>query len=389
MLGQALVATGGWSDPEAEQALLGARALAAELADNEPLVSVLLALATLYEVRGDYERCHRATEEYLALAPGGPRGRRLESSELLACNLFHQGSFTRALEHADLGVALFESGEEDGSYTTFPATLGDNAGVSCHDWAGLALWFLGRPDQALDRGRRALRLASEPGRGYSLATARMLLAVIHQCRGEAAAAQELAQATIDAAEEQGYAYRAAAGRILHGWALAVQGDPERGVEALLRGLQQSRAAGVHMDDPLHLGLLADAYRAGGELDAGLSALDEGLAIGRRERSVFYEPELHRLRGALLLARGDPPEDAEASLVEAVTLARRQGSRSLELRAATTLAGVWRERGQQAEARALVAAILEAFDEGLATRDVVAAQAILQPASATAGRSTRR
>jgi DNA-binding SARP family transcriptional activator len=388
MLGQAQVATGGWSDPGAEAALSSARELAAQLADNEPLVSVLLALATLYEVRGDYEACRVATDEYLALAPGGPPGRRLESHELLACNLFHMGAFTRALEHADLGLMLFEIGEDDGGYSTFPSTLGDDAAVSCHDWAGLALWFIGHPDQALARGRSAIRLASAPERAHSLATARAQLSTIHLCRGEAAAAQELAEATIEAAEEQGYAYRAASGRVLRGWALAAQGEPERGVEELLRGLQQSRAAGVHMDDPLYLGLLGDAYRLAGELEAALSAVDEGLAIGRRERAVFYEPELHRLRGALLLAGGGAAHEAEASLEQAVVLARRQGSRALELRAATTLGRVWLERGQGAEARALVAAVYEAIPEGRDTPDLRAAAAVLsaQPAPAGAPRT---
>jgi DNA-binding SARP family transcriptional activator len=388
MLGQASVAIGGWSDPGAEAALSSARELAAQLADNEPLVSVLLALATLYEVRGDYEACRAATDEYLALAPDGPPGRRLESHELLACNLFHMGAFTRALEHADLGLMLFELGEEDGGYSTFPATMGDDAAVSCQDWAALALWFLGHPDQALERGRRAIALASEPGRAHSLATARAQLSTIYLCRGEAAAARELAEATIEAAEEQGYAYRAASGRVLRGWALAAQGEPERGVEQLLRGLQQSRAAGVHMDDPLYLGLLGDAYRLSGELEAALSAVDEGLAIGRRERAVFYEPELHRLRGALLLAGGGAVQEAEASLEQAVVLARRQGSRALELRAATTLGRVWLERGQGAEARALVAAVYEAFREGRDTPDLRAAEAVLsaQPAPAGAPRT---
>ena len=178
------MATGGWSAAEAEAALLRARASAARLSDNEPLVSVLLALATLYELRGEFSRAHEVAEECLALAPSGSAEHELESSELLACNLFHQGSFARALELAERGVALFESGEAPGAYTTFPATLGDNAGVSCHDWAGLALWFLGRPDSALERASHALELAREPSRAYSLATARAQMAVVHQCRRE-------------------------------------------------------------------------------------------------------------------------------------------------------------------------------------------------------------
>ena len=222
-LGQALVATGGWSAAEAEDALLRARALAARLSDNEPLVSVLLALATLYELRGEFTRANAMARECEQLVPSGTAGHELESSELLACNLFHQGSFARALEYAERGVALFESGAAPGSYTTFPATLGDNAGVSCHDWAGLALWFLGRPDSALARATRALELARDRSRAYSLATARAQMAVVHQCRREPEAALEWAEATIAAAQQLGYVYREAMGRVLRGWALALLG----------------------------------------------------------------------------------------------------------------------------------------------------------------------
>ena len=241
-LGQALVATGGWSATEAEDALLRARGLAERLSDNEPLVSVLLALATLYELRGEFTRASDMARECEQLAPSGSSEHELESAELLACNLFHQGSFARALEYADRGVELFDTGAP-GSYTTFPATLGDNAGVSCHDWAGLALWFLGRPDSALARATRALELARDPSRAYSLATARAQMAVVHQCRREPQAVYEWAEATIASAARLGYVYREAMGRVLRGWALAMLGDAPQAVTEITAGLAASRGTG--------------------------------------------------------------------------------------------------------------------------------------------------
>ena len=381
LLGQALVAIGGWSSPEAEEALQRARTLAGRLRDNEPLVSVLLALATLYEVRGELARAKEVADQYLLHGADEPAARRLQAEELLACNLFHQGAFARALEHAEQGLELFE-GEGGkplaGHYSTFPATIGDNAGVACHDWAGLALWYLGHPDQSLQRARSALELASDPGRSYSLASARAQLAVIHQCRQEPREALEWAEATIDAAEERGYAYRVAMGRVLRGWAVAALGDAEAGIEEMVRGMRASRATGARMDEPHYLGLLGDAYLRAGEIEAAAGAIDEALELSTRDRSLFYEPELLRLRAIALERSGhdEALDEAESVLREAVETARHQDSRSLELRAATALLKVCRRRGRGSEARAALAAVYESFEEGFESHDLRAAAELL-------------
>src|SRR5829696_3662104 len=376
-LGQALVATGGWSAPEAESALLHARELAKRLSDNEPLVSVLLALATLYELRGEYGRANAMAQECERLAPSGSAEHQLEASELLACNLFHQGSFARALEYAERGIAQFESGAAPGGYTTFPATLGDNAGVSCHDWAGLALWFLGRPDGALERATRALELARDPSRAYSLATARAQMAVVHQCRREPDAALEWAEATIAAAQQLGYVYREAMGRVLRGWALAALGDPAQGVREISAGLAASRGTGARMDDPHYLALLAEAHLRAGDADAGAAAVAQALELARRERSLFYEPELHRLAGALHAVAGRAGA-AEECLRRGLDRAREQHSTALELRIATDLARLLADPAAAAEARAAVAAAYGRFIEGFDTRDLREAAAVLEP-----------
>ena len=376
-LGQALVATGGWSAAEAEAALLRARDLARRLSDNEPLVSVLLALATLYELRGEFSRAHDMAVECQRLAPSGLDEHELESSELLACNLFHQGSFARALEYAERGVTLFEAdGDADGAYSSFPATLGDNAGVSCHDWAGLALWFLGRPDSALARATHALELARDPSRAYSLATARAQMAVVHQCRREPDAALEWAEATIAGAQQLGYVYREAMGRVLRGWALALLGDPGQGIREITEGLAASRGTGARMDDPHYLALLGEAHLRAGDVDAGLAAVAEALELAGRERSLFYEPELLRLDGALHAVSGDL-ERAESALRRGLTRAREQGSATLELRIATDLARLVPDPAAAAEARAAAAAALSGFEEGFGTRDLREAAALLE------------
>jgi predicted ATPase len=377
MLGQAVVAVDGWSSQEAMDCLVRARALAEELDDNEPLVTVMLAVATLHEVRGEYGEATALAEQASALIPGHDASRHLQNHELLACSLFHQGSFARALEHAEHGLELFVPADPvSGTYDTFPATLGDNAGVTCQNWAALATWYLGRPDEALERANRALALSEEPIRVHSRATACAQLAVVHQCRREPGPVRTFATATVEAATERGYAYRVAMGRILRGWATAMLGDPELGVGEITSGLHASWACGAYMDDPYYLGLLAEAYLQLGDVESGLSAIDEALQLGARERSHFFEAELLRLRAALLLSRDPADGEAERHLDAAVVLAREQGAVSLELRAAVALARIRIAQGRHGEARGLVAPLLDQLVEGHESPDAVAAIELL-------------
>ena len=286
-------------------------------------------------------------------------------SELLACNLFHQGSFARALEYAERGVELFEHGGAPGGYTTFPATLGDNAGVSCHDWAGLALWFLGQPDSALARATRALELARDPSRAYSLATARAQMAVVHQCRREPEAALEWAEATIAAAQQLGYVYREAMGRVLRGWALAHARRRGPG-----RARDHRRAGGLARHRRAHgRPALPGAARRGAACarassTAGSRAVAAALELARRERSLFYEPELHRLDGALHAAAG------RAGAAEASPAARRWRARASRAPRRSSCGSRPTSRGcspdpaAAAEARATVAAALRRLRGGL-------------------------
>jgi predicted ATPase/DNA-binding SARP family transcriptional activator len=367
-LGQAHVAVDGWSSPDAVECLERARAAAEGLEDREPLASVLLALATLYEVRG------RPTPALDTIGAGaGFADQGVEGAELLACALFHQGAFTRALEQADRGVERFD-GEGDGHYSSFPATFGDNAGVACHDWAALSLWFLGRAGESMRRARRALELSEAPDRAYSAATARAQMAALHACRGEPEETLRWAQATVDAARDRGYAYRVAMGRVLRGWARAADGRVD-GLEEIACGLRASRATGAHLEDPFYLGLLADAHLRAGTAEAGLAAVGEALDVAARERAHYYDAELLRLRGELLFATGRPAE-AEDWIGRALKVAREQDARSLELRAALALARVLAAQDRAAEARAVVAVAHEPLARE-DTPDVRAAAALLQ------------
>jgi predicted ATPase len=280
--------------------------------------------------------------------------------------------FDRALGHAEEGVSAF-----DGLYTNvLTATYGDNPGIACHTWAGLALWFLGFPDRAYRRALDAVDLAAEPGRAHGLANARAHAAVVAQLRLDPGGALDWADGAVDSARQYGFVYREAMGRILRGWARTASGAGAEGIEELRAGLELSRATGARMDDPYFLGLLADAHTRAGEGALALEALEEALARVASSRSFFYQAELDRLRGEALLLLGRTGE-AEAALSAALDGARAQRALSLELRTALTLASLWREAGREDEAAGIVDAPYRAFTEGFETVDLRRAQAFLE------------
>jgi DNA-binding SARP family transcriptional activator/predicted ATPase len=372
MLGVAQIGIHGWSAAEAETALLRARELADRLDRSDDLGWAHFRLGTLYEVRGDYVRADPLLEQALVLSrPTESNGLLTDSHELLACSLFHQGVFDHALEHAELGVAAY-----DGQYfNPVTAAYGDNPGAACHSWAALSLWFLGYPDRARGRAREAVLLADDPRRRHGYATARAQAAVVEQCRLDFAATRTNAQAALEAASQDGYLYRQGMATILLGWALAGQGEHEQGISELEHGFALSRETGALMDDPYYFALLADACMRAKRIDAAWAAVQAGLGHAPAGRRFFFESELHRLAGQILLCL-DRRDEAEERLRKAHDLARGQASPSLELRVALSLAGHLRDTGHTDEARGLVAGVYATFSEGFETHDLVLARELL-------------
>src|SRR5262249_22609285 len=151
-----------------------------------------------------------------------------------------------------------------------------------------------------------------------------------------AATRMHAAAAIEAATSDGYRYRMATAKVLHGWALAAGGSSDEGIAELEDGLALSRETGAHMDDPYHLALLAEASAPAGRSDDAFAALEAARAHAPAGRSFFFASELLRIEGELLLRLGKP-EDGDTRLREALRLARTRQSPSLELRAALALA----------------------------------------------------
>jgi DNA-binding SARP family transcriptional activator/pimeloyl-ACP methyl ester carboxylesterase/predicted ATPase len=364
LMAPALIATEGWASTAAEAALIRAGEVARELDRADDASWATYRLAALYEVQGDYERSEELLQQIIAepeRLPGAPG--LVDAHELLACSLFHQGAFDRALESAERGLAAYD----EAAANPFTAALGENPGIACHSWAALSLWHLGHPDAARQRAVASVALSKEPARRHGMSTALVLSSIVSQWRRDPAATRELAEAGIAEAAGKGFAYRVGMGTIMRAWAIAAGGAAE-GVAELRRGIELARATGARMDDAYFMGLLADALIRTGEPAEALQVLGEALDAVPRGGRFFYDAELHRLRAEALLALGEA-EEAEAALRRALEVARDQGGRSLELRAALSLGRLLRESGRPREAQALVASAYGAFEEGFDTPDL--------------------
>ena len=370
-LGPALITTRGFASPEVEAAFTRAHELCVALDQPSELRLALHGLAAVAEFRGRYHRSEALLTRILGLGVGELA---VEAHELLACSTFHQGAAARAVGYAERGLALFDEGGDHTVDPTYLAPYGEHPAVCCHYWAALALWFLGRPDSALAHGEQARALAA--AHPYSLASAEVQLAYLHQYRGEPSETLRWAGRALGTATEHGFPIRGAQAAILGGWARAVTGIGDDGVDQLRAGLAGYLATGAELDHPYYLGLLGEALAATTAGPAeGLAVVDEAIELVGTARPFYYLPELHRLRGDLLGWDRRPATQAAEAYVRAMEIAAGYGTRSAELRAAIRMCRL-PGGSTPAGARATLRRLYDQFDEGFGTPDLLAARALL-------------
>jgi class 3 adenylate cyclase/predicted ATPase len=373
-LGSALTATRGYADPEVGDAYLQARELCRELGEAPPqLFPALHGLYRFYHVRGQLQAAREPGEQLLKMAVSvQDSGLFVEAHRALGVPLFWLGDVTRALENLEQGARLYRAQKHRSHATMF----GTDPGVVCLSYGALALWHVGHPEQAYNRSCEALALARNLSHHHSLALALVFAAWLHQFRREPQAAREHAEAAIAICSEQGFPLFMSMGTILRGWALGQEGRGEKGVAQMRRGLADLRATGAGLWQPTFLSLIAEADGRIGQARRGLEVLGEAMAIVDRNDERFYEAELHRLKGELLLSTPADPSGAERCFRIALEIAGRQRAKSLELRAACSLARLCAREGRRSEAHDLVAPIYGSFSEGFGMPDHQEAKALL-------------
>jgi class 3 adenylate cyclase/predicted ATPase len=373
-LGASLLMAKGHAAPEVEHAYTQARVLCQQVGETLDLIPVLFGLWRFYVQRSQLHTARELGEILLRLAQQAhDPALAVVAHYALGQTWLCLGVLPAARQHLDEGIAHYTPDQRRAPVFR----MGFDPGVGCRAFAARTLWLLGYPEQALARLHEALALAHELSHPYSLAFARAFAAFVSQLRRDVPAVHEHAEAAVALSTEQGFPGWAAMGRSLWGWALALQGQGAEGMAQVRQGIAAWRATGAALTVPYFCTLLADVCDHLGHTEDGLQALAGAHTLVEQHDERYWEAEVCRLRGVLLLRQpGTSQAEPEAWLRRALDVARRQQAKSLELRAAMSLAHLWQQQGQQAEALQLLAPVYGWFTEGFDTADLQEAKALL-------------
>ena len=372
--GIASIAVKGYAAPETGDAYMRARELCSTLGATRELFQTLFGLWGHHWVRAELHEAHRLALDIQSQA-------RLQADpvpmivahRVLGSTQFTLGDFVAAREQLEKTLAL--SGAEDRQrlaalYAVEPRV----AALLIRAWV---VWLLGYPDTALRSAQEGQASAQQLTHAYSHAFAAFVVSAIHSMRGEVEAARTQAEACITIADEHQITQYATLSRVLRGWSLVQLGQCDVGLAEIKANITHSRRTGVAFMRSWMLAAFAESYADIGDAVKAEEIIDEALKHVERTGERLWEADLHRLRAEVALSSS--PEDdnrAQASLLHALDIARRQGAKSLELRVASTIAVLWKKQGRANDARAVLAPVYDFFTEGFDTADLRKARAVL-------------
>jgi class 3 adenylate cyclase/predicted ATPase len=380
-LGSTLLVTRGWGAPEAAQAYHRAEELCRALGDSSERFKIVHGLWLFHVARPEVDKARDLSDELFRIAEEQNDDElRLQAHHSASTIHTWLGEFTASREHTEKGLALY-SPARHGAHALIYG--GHDPGVCAWAVTGLDLWLLGYPDQAAEHVRQSVLLAEQIAHRPSVAHALNYGILCHQWRRDGAAVRQWGDRLAELAAEESLALHEATAVFARGWLLAHQGRAEASLADLRRGLGACIELGMRVLEPCFRASLAEAQLNAGQAAVGLEMLDDARRFAHENGLRYWGAELLRVRGDLLAhlsPGGSEPQEVEACYREALAVARRQQARSLELRAATSLARLWRDQGERAGARDLLAPVYGWFTEGFDTSDLKDAKALLDELS---------
>jgi predicted ATPase len=308
----------------------------------------------------------------LALA-SGDQSLLLEAHHRQWATKYFMGDYVAAETHADFGIATYDP---DQHHSLTYIYTGHDPGVCCRNYSAIMLWLRGYSDQALARCREAMALAERVSHPFTMVLAQESCSYVHLLRREPDEGRRRLDKWIALSKEFGLSpTMIAGGRFQLGWALAEEGHAAEGVREMREAIAAIAATGAASGMQYSLCVLARACGESGETSEGLNLLERALGIAK-SGAKFQLPELLRTKGDLLLQLNPHDNTAEDWLRQALTAARDEGTKSLELRAALSLARLYCAHKREREAREILSPTYAWFTEGFTTRDLVEAKELL-------------
>ena len=379
-LGVCLMPTRGFGNPEVTAAFTRAAEISARVGNVPGLFIALRGNGQYHMISGDLRTAANDAHRVLALAQEvGDRDFLVEAHHLAWSTFWAAGDFRGAQQHADEVISRYE--RERDHHLTYTYS-GHDPGSCARAYKSLSLGLLGYPDQSLAWCRNMLALAEALAHPFTLGLALWVACGLHQLRREPDAFREFADRMIHHGAEKGLGLIALAGNVYRGEVMTHHGEFAEGIAQMREGINALRSIGTLHTLSINLAGLAEAYARCGNVNDGLATVEEAFAMTRADGEQFCLPEIHRVKGELLLARSANDRDAaEAAFVEALSVARALQAKVMELRAAVSMARLWRDQGKVRQARELVAPVYGWFTEGFDTRDLKEAKALLDELAA--------
>jgi predicted ATPase len=366
-LGIPLIAVRGYAAAETREAFSRACTLCLNLGSPPEYFQALFGLWGHSWMGGKNDEALAMANEFLAKSRDASDGILLMvAHRVMGSTLLTIGEFGTSRRHFEESIALSKTERRQSVYTLYMVEP-QVASLLLLSWD---LWFLGYPDQSLARVSEALALAQDLSQPYSIAFAHYMTSVVHLLRGDPARALESAERSLEMSREQRFSLYVLLSTISRGRALGELGRLQEAVTEIQKGIAEARRTGVGFMLPMMYGWLADVHSRSGDHEIAASIVEQTLREISDATGRSWEAELHRQRAETLLARNPSKiAEAESHLMNAIELARRQNSKSLELRAAVSLARLLRLQERTDQARELLEPIYHWFEEGAATSDI--------------------
>ena len=376
-LGPCLIATQGPASPQAVATFARARELCQRLGDPPEQLQIMFWLTTASVIRGELPVAEEMISVLLDLAEArGDRPTLLNAMRGQGMIRLFMGHLAGAQEVIERAFEAFEASSEQDRLAARAA--GQDAGVADLALMSWALWLLGRADTACARLDTAIQRADAIGHPHSQAYGCYYASILHALRSEFQTAHRYAERCLALSEEHGFRQWRGLARAVRGISATFLDPSSVALAEIQTAMNEYRGAGYQLGITALYVLLSPALLSSHQREAALELIEQGLATTSRNSERIFEAELYRLKARVLLVRGaaEVASEAQSLLDHALTTARSQHAKALELRVATDLAALWIDQGRREQARDLLGPIHAWFTEGSETQDLRQAKALL-------------